>query len=197
MLRISSRNVISSAYTRSLISGKGHEMSSITIWNDSLKDEGVVNKTTGWISVFCPLAQRRAVLLIHTCNNPPTRNHCTLVHTLCPYEVGEKIGRNSPIARLSLSFGIKWERHEWLCGLFHDGRKRKIFVKVYVLKRGVQQEEWLPYSSETCQARVLSSVDSGDSHVTSWVSCLVPCLYEDYSDHCLQLHGKPCRTPVS
>lgn len=70
-------------------------------------------------------------------------------------------------------------------------------MKVYVLERGVQQEGWLPQSSGTCQARVLSSVVSGDSHVTSCVSCLVPCHGEDYSDHCLQLHKKPPRTQVS
>lgn len=70
-------------------------------------------------------------------------------------------------------------------------------MKVYVLKRSGEQEGWLPHSSVICQASVLSSVDSGDSHVTSWVSCLVPCHGEDYSDHCLQLHGKPTRTQVS
>lgn len=106
-------------------------------------------------------------------------------------------GRNSTIARLSLKLAIKWGREEMLCSLVCDRGRRKAIVKMCVLERGVKQEGWLPYSIGTCQARVLSSVDSGDSHVTSWVSCLVPCHGEDYSDHCLQLHGKPLRTQVS
>lgn len=194
---VSSRNFDSSAYMESFISGKGHEMSSITMWIDSLRKEGVVLKTTGWMSGLCPLALGHTVLSTHTCDNPPTHNQCTLVHTSCPYKAGEKTGRNPTITRLSLKPRIKCMREELLSNPFRDWRRRKAIVKVYVLERGVRQEGWLPHSSGTCQARVLSSVDSGDSHVTSWVSCLVPCHGEDYSDHCLQLHGKPPRTQVS
>lgn len=44
----------------------------------------------------------------------------------------------------------------------------------------------VPHSSGTCHARTLSSVDSGDRHVTPRASWLVPCQGEDYNDHCLQ-----------
>lgn len=197
MSSVSSRNFDSSAYMMSFIRRKGHEMSSITMQSDSLRGERVVNKTTGWMSVLCPLALEDTVLPRHTCNNPPTPNRYTLVHTPWPCKPGKKIGRNSTITSLSLKLGIKWRREELLYSLSCDWGRRKVIVKVYVLKRSVEQEGWLPHSSVICQASVLSSIDSGDSHVTSWVSCLVPCHGEDYSDHCLQLHGKPTRTQVS